>query len=473
MVLISEAAEIKPSNRQIRWQELEFYGFIHFGMNTLTGDEWGAGNEDLNMFNPKKLNVYSWVKILKEAGMQGVLLTVKHHDGFCLWPSNYTNYSVKNTPWKNGEGDIVKEISNACQKYNLKFGIYLSPWDRTEKTYGSGSAYDEYFVNQLKELSQNYGEIFCFWFDGANGEGPNGKIQNYDWDRYYSVIRRFQPQAVISIMGPDVRWVGNEAGSTRVDEWSVVPDYLADKDYTANNSQKVDDGNFSKMINRSSEDLGSRQLIESYPGKLIWYPAEVDVSIRPGWIYHKNEDNKVKNGGELFKIYKNSVGNNCTLLLNIPPNKDGLIHANDIEALKNLKTQIDKLYRKNFIEEGIIKFSSKSPDSNSSQITSKKLGDYYWEPSSEDPFPTITVEFYEPKTLNTVIIGEFIPKGQLIEQLEVQYFKENCWKNVVSVSSIGYRKIIEFNSVESTKFRITIPKSRKKPKLNYISFTCT
>ena len=248
------AASITPSPRQLAWQQLEFYAFTHFGMNTFTNREWGDGTEDPALFNPDALDADQWVAAVKSAGMKALILTCKHHDGFCLWPSAYTEHSVKNSPWKNGQGDVVREVSDACRRGGIKFGVYLSPWDRHDARYGQGKPYDDYFVSQLTELATNYGDIFCFWFDGACGEGKNGKKQIYDWERYYAVLRKLQPNAVLNVCGPDVRWCGNEAGHCRKAEWSVVPAELRDAERTASKSQQADDGEFSRKIDFQDED---------------------------------------------------------------------------------------------------------------------------------------------------------------------------------------------------------------------------
>ena len=287
------AAEVTPSARQLKWQQTEFYAFCHFGMNTFTDVEWGTGDTPPEVFQPTDFDADQWAKTIKSAGMRGLILTCKHHDGFCLWPSAYTEYSVKNSPFRDGHGDVVKEVADACKAHGLKFGIYLSPWDRHEPTYGQGEPYNTYYKNQLRELLTNYGELFCIWLDGACGEGKNGKVQKYDWQGYYAVMRALQPNAAICISGPDVRWIGNEAGVCRESEWSVVPSWLAINEYTAEKSQKTDDKRFAKKHNAMVLDLGSRKAIRGET-ELIWYPAEVDVSIRPGWFYHASQDNKVK-----------------------------------------------------------------------------------------------------------------------------------------------------------------------------------
>lgn len=284
---------VRPSERQLAWQAMEFYSFVHFGMNSMTDREWGVGHEDPGLFDPSSLDVDQWMSAFVAAGMTGVIITAKHHDGFCLWPSRVTAHSVASSPWLEGRGDLLRQISDSAAAHGLKLGIYLSPWDRTEASYGSGSAYDDFFVAQLEEVLGEYGPVFSVWFDGANGEGANGRVQEYDWDRYYATIRRLQPGAVISVCGPDVRWCGNEAGHTRASEWSVVPAGLRDVERIADKSQQIDDGEFSRAVRSDDDDLGSRAALGGHLDDLIWYPAEVNTSIRPGWFYHRNEDDRV------------------------------------------------------------------------------------------------------------------------------------------------------------------------------------
>ena len=328
--------KIRPSKRQLEWQQTEFYAFVHFTVNTFTDKEWGDGTESPEIFNPVKLDARQWCKAIKSAGMKGLILTCKHHDGFCLWPSRFTNHTVAASPYKDGKGDIVREVSEACSEFGLKFGVYLSPWDRNSQLYGQGKPYDDFFVNQLTELLSNYGKVFSVWFDGACGEGPNGKKQVYDFERYYKVIRDLQPDACISVCGPDVRWCGNEAGHCRKSEWSVVPARTKDTEIIKEHSQQEDSDEFrQRKISASDEDLGSRAILENEKD-LIWYPAEVNTSIRPGWFYHEYEDDKVRSLEELTNIYFNSVGGNATFLLNIPPTREGLFHKNDVARLQEL-----------------------------------------------------------------------------------------------------------------------------------------
>ncbi len=469
---INYAAQIKPSSRQVKWQQMEFYGFIHFGMNTINDVAWGEGNDDPNKFNPEEIDVDQWVEAMAASGMTGIILTAKHHDGFCLWPSKYTDYTLASSPYKNGQGDIAQEVAEACKKHKLKFGVYLSPWDRTEATYGQGEAYDDFFVNQLEELLTNYGDVFSVWFDGANGEGPNGKVQHYDWDRYYETIRRLQPEAAISISGPDVRWVGNEAGKARANEWSVVPAHMRDPDVTAELSQQVDNASFREQFKSSTEDLGSRDALKDYDGELIWYPAEVDVSIRPEWFYHADEDDQVRSVDNLFHIYKTSVGRNTTLLLNVPPMANGLLHENDITALKGLGEKITSLYEMNALEAGEVTFSSNPQSISKADLMDFSLDHAYWVADRADENPTLEVEWAEAQRVNTIILGEQIKEGQILEHVSFYVkYPESDWTELVDVHSIGYRRIIEFETQAIVGLRIHFNEYRSNPNLNHLSIT--
>ena len=323
---VDMAARLVPTPQQLAWQQMELTAFLHFGINTFTGREWGDGTEDPALFNPTQLDAEQWVRTLKEAGFKMVLLTAKHHDGFCLWPTKTTAHSVASSSWKNGKGDVVKELRDACDKYDMKFGVYLSPWDRNAACYGDSPKYNEFFIQQLTELLSNYGEVHEVWFDGANGEGPNGKKQVYDWDAFYKTIQKLQPKAVMAIMGDDVRWVGNEKGIGRETEWSAT--VLTPGIYSRSEKNNKQLGVFGK-----AQDLGSRDILGNAT-ELFWYPSEVDVSIRPGWFYHQEEDSKVKSLKHLTDIYFQSVGYNSVLLLNIPPDRRGLINEADVTRLK-------------------------------------------------------------------------------------------------------------------------------------------
>lgn len=332
---IKEAANVKPSQKQLDWFAMEYYAFIHFGPNTFTNKEWGDGSESPSIFCPSNLNCDQWVDAIKAAGMKGMVLTAKHHDGFCLWPSKYTEHSVKNSPLKR---DIVREASDACKKGGIKFGFYLSPWDRNSQYYGTPD-YNDYFCNQLTELLTEYGDIFYVWFDNACGEGPNGKKQVYDFPRYFDLIHQYQPNALIfNDFGPDIRWCGNEAGSARHAEWAVVPSELCHYSKVQTNpGPMAAQGDLSWLYNTEKE-LGTLPNI-LYSKGLTFTPAEIDMSIRPGWFWHPEEEpHSLK---QLFQTYLCSVGANSCLHLNLPPTTDGIIDEKDVKRLKELKDMLD------------------------------------------------------------------------------------------------------------------------------------
>ncbi|HKP31605.1 MAG TPA: alpha-L-fucosidase, partial [Chitinophagaceae bacterium] len=296
-----------PTRAQLQWHDMEFYFFAHFGPNTFTDKEWGEGDEPEDIFNPTNLDCEQWCRIAKQAGAKGIIITAKHHDGFCLWPSKYSTHTVRESKWRNGKGDVLKELSAACKKYGLKFGVYISPWDRNHPDYGT-EKYNDVFVNMMKEIFTNYGPIWELWWDGANGEGPNGKRQVYDWNRFEKTVRKLSPNTVVfSDIGPDIRWVGNEKGIAAETNWNLL-----------------DTAGFARGIGAPPNDTLQQGNVF---GK-NWIPAECDVSIRPGWFYHKEEDNKVKSPEELFDLYLKSVGRGANLLLNIPPDRRGLINEN-------------------------------------------------------------------------------------------------------------------------------------------------
>ncbi len=453
---IRKAANVTPSPRQLRWQQLELTAFLHFGINTFTNREWGDGKEDPKIFNPAKLDAAQWIRICKQGGFKQIILTAKHHDGFCLWPSKFTEHSVKNSKWKNGKGDVVKEVSDACHKYDVGFGIYLSPWDRNSIYYGDSAQYNQYFLNQLNELLSNYGKVDEVWFDGANGEGKNGKKQVYDFGKWYGLIRKLQPQAVIAVMGPDVRWVGTETGYGRETEWSVLPLGLQDQNQITLNSQN--NIAFVPTGDRMGEDLGSREKIAA-ANALIWYPAETDVSIRPGWFYHESENNKVKTPEKLLDIYFNSVGRNGVLLLNIPPGENGLIHLEDSIALTGFKKLLDKTFSKNFLKEAKI--------ISANGINAKAmLGNKYktfWTTKGKDT--TAVIEFYLKKksTFNVLMLLENISIGQRIEKFVLEYREGGGWKMICKGTTVGYKRLLRFNPVSTNVVRLRIESSRLNP----------
>lgn len=453
---INIAANIVPSEKQLRWQKLELTAFFHFGINTFTNKEWGDGTENPTLFNPTKLDANQWITTMKDAGFKQVIFTAKHHDGFCLWPTKSTQHSVKSSHWKDGNGDVVKEVADACKKHNMGFGVYLSPWDRNAKCYGT-DAYNDFFVEQLTELLTQYGKIDEVWFDGACGEGPNGKKQVYDFMRWYALIRELQPQAVIAIMGPDVRWVGTETGIGRATEWSVIPSDNMEQATIAANSQQ---GLIYKPIgNLKGQDLGGREIIASAKG-LVWYPAETDVSIRPGWFYHASEDSNVKTPMQLMDIYFTSVGMNGVLLLNIPPNAHGLICEFDIQSLTGFKALLDKTFGQNLA----IKAKVKSNNGKNEESIIDNNYDTYFTTNGTDSTTTIEINLPKKRTFNVLSIQENITIGQRVENFTFEYSDKNGkWVQITSGTTIGYKRLLRFDTVTAKKIRLKILSSRLNP----------
>ncbi len=407
------AAGVVPTEAQLAWQKLGLTAFLHFGMNTFTDREWGDGSENPALFNPSELDARQWVRSLRDAGVKLVILTAKHHDGFCLWPTATTAHSVKSSPWLDGKGDVMRQLREACDEYGMKLGVYLSPWDRNAPCYGDSPAYNDMFVDQLTELLTNYGTIDEVWFDGACGEGPNGKKQEYDLDRFREVIARLQPGAVTAIMGDDVRWVGNEKGLGRETEWSstvMLPD-----------SHKSDQ-NERLGLRPKAPDLGGREMLEK-ADKVVWWPSEVDVSIRPGWFYHDTE--QPKSLRHLAEIYIQSVGRNSVLLLNVPPDRRGLIASADSLRLR----EFGQWLAKNFPEEAGGK----------------------------------PVDLPYPKTVNCVVVEEDITKGQHVEEFTVEGLVGGKWQPIASGTTIGLKRILMFDPVEVADLRVNVTKTRREP----------
>lgn len=427
---------VVPTPNQLKHSEKPFYAFIHFGMNTATGREWGNATETVADFDITKIKPSQWIKTIKSAGMTGVILTCKHHDGFCLWNTGATDFNVMNTELAT---DIVKAVSDECHKQGLDFGVYLSPWDMHEPTYATPQ-YNDFFCRQLTELLTGYGDIFEVWFDGA--KGAKAKAFEYDWERYYKIIRTLQPNANISICGPDIRWVGNEAGKCRKSEFSVVPEYLTKAETIQKNSQQTVDGAAAlQRISSRDEDLGSRDML-SKNANLCWYPAEVDVSIRKGW-FHPGKG-KVKSARKLFDIYVNSVGNNCYLLLNVPPNKNGVISRKDAASLKKLGKKIQQLYANPVLNESFGEL---------------KYTDGYLE-----------FKFDSQKKIKYCVIEEDISKSQRVEAFDLYLLKPNGkYKKAYSGTIIGNKKIIKLKG-NALGALFIIRQSRSTPHIKQIGF---
>lgn len=456
--IIKKAAHITPTPRQLRWQQLELTAFFHFGVNTFTNREWGTGKEDPKIFNPAKLDADQWVRVTKDAGFKQVILTAKHHDGFCLWPTKTTSHSVKSSPWKEGNGDVVKAVAEACKKYNIGFGVYLSPWDMNASMYGT-DGYNDFFIEQLTELLTQYGKIDEVWFDGANGEGPNGKKQVYDFNRWYAHIRKLQPWATIAVMGPDVRWVGTETGYGRETEWSVLPADNLDQSGISANSQKEINIKPSGFL--KGEDIGGRANLKEAKG-LVWYPAETDVSIRSGWFYHPAEDSKVKTPEKLLDIYYHSVGKNGVLLLNIPPDKDGLISESDISSLKGWTKLRTETFRLNLAKDAVVKSIN---GLNHSYLMDGKY-QTNWTTRGKDSTAVIELSWKTEKTFDVLSLQENISVGQRIEKFSLVYWDGKNWKKATQGTTVGYKRLIKFDPVTSKKVRLIIEASRLNPTIS-------
>ena len=462
--IVHKAANVTPSPRQLEWQELEFIAFAHFGMNTFMRQEWGKGTESPSAFKPTDFDARQWARTVKDAGMKLLILTAKHHDGFCLWPSKYTEHSVKNSPWREGKGDVVAELAKACKEYRIKFGVYLSPWDRHEKTYGDSPAYNEHFRNQLSELLTNYGEIVEVWFDGACGEGSNGKKQVYDWPSYYKVIRELQPRAVIAIMGADVRWVGTESGYGRETEWSVVPNVAQNLDSIAMASQQNPVDRAFVPGDLMSDDLASREKIKG-ASALVWYPAETNVSIRPGWFYHESQDDRVKTPEKLVDIYYSSVGRNSVLLLNIPPDKRGRIHDNDIKNLMGMRKILDQTFKINLAAGAKVTASSEWTGHKADYVLDPKKSGYW---TTHDGIESASIEFLLAKrqTFDRAMLQENISIGQRVEGFRLETWSGSSWREFARGTTIGYKRLLRFPAITSSKIRLVIERSRTSPTLS-------
>ena len=430
---IKSAAHVRPSERQREWFDTEFYAFVHFSPNTYTGREWGLGDEDPAIFTPVELDCDGWVEAIKSAGMKGLIITAKHHDGFCLWPSKYTEHSIKNSPYKNGQGDIVREVEQACRRGGIKFGFYLSPWDRNSKYYGTPE-YNTYYKNQLTELLTEYGEIFEVWFDGACGEGPNGRKQEYDFEGYIELIRKYQPKAVI-FNGPDVRWCGNEAGSARNAEWAVVPSELCLLNHEVQTEGALMEGTL-EGIEPPDLNIGALSNI-MYSKGLVFCGSEIDMSIRPGWFYHPEEEPHSLD--RLFTTYLNSVGANTCFILNVPPMPNGRFDPRDVERLKELGDQLRASFSHDWmLEEGVSQTNT----------------------SLSDTQCQVEIKLPEAKQIGYVVLMENIENGQRVENFQIRYRDaDGVWQKAYDGTCIGHKKICPVNFTAS-EIRIHVTAAR-------------
>ena len=435
-----------PSPAQVEWQKMEMNMFMHFGPNTFTNVEWGDGNESVDVFAPTELDCRQWASVAKEAGMKGIIITAKHHDGFCIWPNPESMHTVAQSSWRDGKGDILKELSEACREYELEFGVYISPWDQNAPLYGT-DGYNEVFRRTIEHVHTNYGDIFEQWFDGACGEGPDGKKQVYDWDMFNGEVFRHHPDAVIfSDVGPGCRWIGNEAGIAGETCWSTinVKGYGPGLDAPSKKSLNCGDDN----------------------GE-TWVPGEADVSIRPGWFWRESENDKVKSLDHLLHIYYNSVGHNSLLLLNVPPDTRGLIHENDVTRLKEFRQALDEIFAADLSDGAVVEASDVRGRRYAAENILDDDYDSYWTASDEVRQASLTVRFDGPKTFNRVMLQEYIPLGQRVTgfNIEVQS-SDGSWSKIAEATTIGYKRIVLTDMVTAEALRINITGSLAVPVLN-------
>ena len=419
---VLQAARPTPSPSQLAWQRDELAIFIHFGVNTFTNREWGDGTESPVIFNPTRLDAGQWARTAKAAGFKAMVLTAKHHDGFCLWPSKTTRHSVASSPFREGRGDVVREFVDACRRENLKVGLYCSPWDRNSPVYGDSPKYNDLFCDQLTELLTQYGPVHEVWFDGANGEGPNGKRQQYDWPRFWSHVRRLQPDAVMfSDAGPDIRWIGNERGVAGDTNWSTVDPAVV-------------------TVPGMSGDAVMRMLQDGDPAGTVWRPGETDVSIRPGWFYHPAEDTRVKTVEQLVELYFTSVGRNSKLLLNVPPTPDGLLHDVDVERLKGMRSQLDRLFATNQTEGLDLAVAN----------------------AGRSTVHTLTLTSAVP--ISILDIREDITRGQVVSRYVIEGATGDTWTTLARGTTIGYRRLHRISPVTVNRLRLTIEDALAEPR---------
>jgi alpha-L-fucosidase len=415
-----------PSASQLAWQRDELAMFLHFGVNTFTDREWGDGTEDPAIFNPAALDARQWARAAKTGGFRAMILTAKHHDGFCLWPSLTTTHSVASSPWRGGSGDVVREFVDACRAEGLRPGLYLSPWDRNHPAYGDSSRYMDVYATQLTELCTRYGPLAEVWFDGANGEGPNGKRQIYDWPRIWGLVRKLQPDAVMfSDAGPDVRWCGNETGSAGDPNWSTV-------DPAAVPYPGADGPGIIAALQHGD------------PSGTVWRPAEVDVSIRPGWFHHAAQDSRVRSVQNLVDLYCTSVGRNAKLLLNVPPTRDGLLHEVDVARLAGMRQGLDAAFGHDLI-------ANRTREANGQEGSS-----------------TIDIRLGDPTSIAAVRLGEEIATGQVVVRYSVAGLADGEWRPLTRGSTIGYAKIDRFPPTTVTRVRISVEDALGIPVLTTI-----
>ena len=435
----------RPSPQQLAWQREELAMFVHFTVNTFTGKEWGDGTESPRIFNPRTLDAKQWARTAKRSGFGSMILTTKHHDGFCLWPTRTTEHCIRNSPWRDGKGDVVREFVDACRAEGLGVGFYLSPWDRNAPTYGQGEAYNDFYIAQLEELLGNYGELVEVWFDGANGEGPNGKRQTYDWPRIHGTVRRMQPNAVMfGDAGPDVRWIGNERGEAGTTCWSMV------------DPTRVPHAGF-------DESWVPEALMQGDPQGSEWRPGEADVSIRPGWFWHASEDDKVRTPDNLMALYFKSVGRNSKLLLNVPPTIDGLFHDRDVQSLEKFAEARRQLFARNLLEGARVRASGGS----TAAVVLASSGNRYWTAGERSGW--IEFELPTPIMFDVLRLEEAIEHGQHIANHRVDVWQEDAWRTVCWGTTIGHARLARFAPCTASRIRVLVEFAYDTPRLRRVA----
>jgi alpha-L-fucosidase len=421
--LFAQTRRPVPTASQLAWQQDELAMFIHFGVNTFTNREWGDGKEDPAIFIPTKLDALQWARAANEAGFKAMVLTAKHHDGFCLWPTKTTRHSVASSPFRGGKGDVVREFVDACRLTGLKVGLYCSPWDRHEPTYGDSPRYNDLFCDQLTELLTQYGPVHEVWFDGANGEGPNGRKQEYDWPRFWAHVRKLQPEAVMfSDAGPDIRWIGNERGVAGDTNWSTVDPSVV-------------------PVPGMSGDAVMKMLQDGDPAGSVWRPGETDVSIRPGWFYHPAEDTRVKTVDQLVELYFTSVGRNSKLLLNVPPTPDGLLHQVDVERLIGMKRELNRHFsgHQNAIS-----------DSSSEATMNPARGVY-------------NLKLMAPLPVSILDVREDITRGQVVSRYVIEGANGEAWTTLARGTTVGYKRLHRIPTATVERLRLTVEEALGEP----------
>lgn len=438
---------VLPTESQVEWQKMEYNMFVHFGPNTFSGDEWGSGQEKAEIFNPVAMDCRQWASVAKSAGMKGIIITAKHHDGFCLWPNPYSKHTVAQSTWKDGKGDVLKELSEACKEYGLEFGIYISPWDRHDPHYGTDE-YNDIYVKTLEHALSSYGPVFEQWFDGACGEGPNGRKQVYDWPLFNSTVYRLQPDAVIfSDYGPGCRWVGNERGSAGRTCWSTME---IDEEL-ANHPERI------------------RILNEGTMGGNTWVPAESDVSIRPGWFWKEYENDSVKSLEHLLKIYYESVGRNSLLLLNVPPDTRGLIHPKDSSRLMELRAALDEIFSVDLSSGAKVEADNvrgRARKFRADNVLDKEY-DSFWTTDDDVTEVSLNITLPEKRTFNLIQLQEYIPLGQRVSSFSIDVLDDDgYWRQIARETTIGYKRIVIVPETTTSAVRVNIEAAEACPVLN-------